>query len=128
MSVSNSCMVVFEDNHLLVVNKPPGILVQGDRTGDESLVELCKKYIKEKYRKPGNVFLGLVHRLDRPVSGLVVMARTSKALERMNRIFRDREVQKMYWAIVIKRPPKDNDRLIIASGYVPSLHKKPAVL
>jgi len=84
MNVYPPFQVVYEDNHLLVVNKPAGILVQGDKTGDKTLIDICKKYIKEKYNKPGEVFLGLVHRLDRPVSGLVILGRTSKALERMN--------------------------------------------
>lgn len=104
--------VVFEDNHLLIINKDPGILVQGDRTGDTTLLDVLKDYIKEKYDKPGEVFLGLVHRLDRPVSGLVVFARTSKALERMNEIFRKRLVQKTYWAVVRQKPPKDADKLV----------------
>lgn len=104
--------VLFEDNHLLVVNKSPGILVQGDATGDVPLVELCKAYIKEKYQKPGEVFLGVVHRLDRPVSGVVVFARTSKALERMNELFREKETTKTYWAIVRSRPPQPEGVLI----------------
>ena len=104
--------VLFEDNHLLVVNKSSGVLVQGDSTGDTPLVELCKQYIKEKYQKPGAVFLGVVHRLDRPVSGVVVLARTSKSLERMNALFRDKETQKTYWAIVKKKPVKDQGTLI----------------
>lgn len=104
--------VVYEDNHLLIVNKDPGILVQGDRTGDTTLLDVLKDYVKEKYNKPGEVFLGLVHRLDRPVSGLVVFARTSKALERMNEIFRKRTVQKTYWAVVRRKPAKDADRLV----------------
>ena len=104
--------IVYEDNHLLIVNKPAGMLVQGDKTGDIALVEECKKYIKEKYKKPGNVFLGLVHRLDRPVSGLVVLARTSKALERMNKIFHDRKIQKKYWAVVKKKPTESSNRLV----------------
>jgi 23S rRNA pseudouridine1911/1915/1917 synthase len=90
--------VLFEDNHLLVVDKASGVLVQGDSTGDVPLAELCKEYIKRKYNKPGAVFLGVVHRLDRPVSGVVVLARTSKALERMNELFRDRQTKKTYWA------------------------------
>lgn len=98
--------VLYEDNHLLIVNKEPGVLVQGDKTGDRPLIDLCKEYIKAKYDKPGDVFLGLVHRLDRPTSGITVLARTSKALERMTKIFRERKVQKYYWAIV-KRRPKD---------------------
>jgi 23S rRNA pseudouridine1911/1915/1917 synthase len=104
--------VLFEDNHLLVVNKAAGILVQGDETGDAPLVELCKNYIKEKYAKPGAVFLGVVHRLDRPVSGIVVLARTSKALDRMNELFRERETTKTYWAIVQSKPNLDSATLI----------------
>lgn len=104
--------VLYEDNHLLIVNKTNGILVQGDETGDKPLVELCKDYIKEKYDKPGAVFLGVVHRLDRPVSGVVVLARTSKSLERMNALFREKETKKTYWAIVKNKPPKDHDTLI----------------
>jgi len=104
--------VIYEDNHLLIVNKAPGILVQGDRTGDVTLLEVLKEYVKEKYNKPGEVFLGLVHRLDRPVSGLVVFARTSKALERMNEIFRKRLVQKTYWAVVRRKPPENAGKLV----------------
>jgi 23S rRNA pseudouridine1911/1915/1917 synthase len=92
-------VVLYEDNHLLIVNKRPGEIVQGDKTGDEPLVETIKQYIKEKYNKPGAVFLGVVHRLDRPVSGAVIFARTSKALARMNEMFKGREVRKVYWAI-----------------------------
>lgn len=104
--------VLFEDNHLLVVNKPAGMLVQGDRTGDEPLIELGKRYLKQKYDKPGNVFLGSAHRIDRPVSGVVVMARTSKALERLNQAFKDRQVEKTYWAIVVRRPAFPEDTLV----------------
>ena len=104
--------VLFEDNHLLVINKQSGVLVQGDATGDKPLVEICKEYIKVNYQKPGDVFLGVVHRLDRPVSGVVVFARTSKALERMNALFKNRETKKIYWALVDKRPPRDEDTLI----------------
>ncbi len=103
--------VVYEDNHLIVVNKEAGTLVQGDRTGDVPLLDLVKQYIKERYNKPGKVFLGAVHRLDRPVSGLVVFARTSKALERMNKLFRDRKVYKTYWAITKKRPRQESGKL-----------------
>ena len=103
--------VIYEDNHLLVVNKQSGILSQGDITGDISLVEYGKKYLKDKYKKPGNVFLGLVHRLDRPVSGAIVMAKTSKALERMNRLFQERKTRKIYWAIVEKPPPNEEGQL-----------------
>lgn len=104
--------VLFEDNHLLVVNKSAGVLVQGDSTGDVPLVDLCKEYIAEKYNKPGAVFLGVVHRLDRPVSGVVVLARTSKSLERMNALFREKETKKTYWAIVRKKPARENGTLI----------------
>jgi 23S rRNA pseudouridine1911/1915/1917 synthase len=104
--------VLFEDNHLLVVNKSSGILVQGDETGDVPLVELCKEYIKKKYDKPGAVFLGVVHRLDRPVSGIVVLARTSKALERMNELFREKQTQKTYWAIVTNKPKQNEGNLV----------------
>ena len=104
--------VIYEDNHLLIVNKAPGILVQGDITGDVPLVDLCKEYIGKKYEKPGAVFLGVVHRIDRPVSGLVVLARTSKALGRMNALFRDRDTKKTYWAITEEKPPRETGNLI----------------
>lgn len=100
--------VLYEDNHLLIVNKASGVLVQGDITGDTPLVELCKEYIRRKYEKPGAVFLGVVHRIDRPVSGIVVLARTSKALERMNALFREKKTKKTYWAIVEQRPPRES--------------------
>lgn len=96
--------VIYEDNHIIVVNKRPGEIVQGDKTGDEPLVETIKRYLKDKYNKPGNVFCGVVHRLDRPVGGLVVFAKTSKALTRLNQMFRDGEVHKTYWAITANRP------------------------
>lgn len=104
--------VVYEDNHIIIVNKAPGEIVQGDKTGDEPLVETVKRWIKEKYAKPGNVFLGVVHRLDRPVAGLVVFAKTSKALARMNEMFRNGEVRKTYWALTRNLPPKEEDRII----------------
>lgn len=104
--------IVYEDNHLIVVNKQSGVLVQGDKTGDMPLLDMLKVYVKEKYQKPGEVFLGTVHRLDRPVSGLVVFARTSKALERMNELFKSRDIDKTYWAIVHKKPPLLTDTLI----------------
>jgi len=104
--------VIYEDNHLFIVNKQPGVLVQGDHTGDNSLVELGKAYVKEKYQKPGNVFLGLVHRLDRPVGGAVVLARTSKALDRMNEVFRKRQVHKVYWAVVKRKPRQAKGKLV----------------
>ena len=96
--------VVYEDNHIIVVNKTASEIVQGDKTGDTPLSETVKQYLKEKYNKPGNVFLGVTHRLDRPVSGLVVFAKTSKALSRLNAMFRNGEVKKTYWAIVRNRP------------------------
>lgn len=98
--------VVYEDNHIIIVNKRSGEIVQGDKTGDRPLSDLVKDYIREKYHKPGEVFLGVVHRLDRPVGGLVVFARTSKALARLNRMFAEGEVHKTYWAIV-KNPPQE---------------------
>ena len=95
--------VVYEDNHIIIVNKESGEIVQGDKTGDRPLSEIVKDYIKEKYQKPGAVFLGVVHRLDRPVSGLVVFARTSKALTRLNKMFAEKDnIKKTYWAIVEK--------------------------
>ena len=104
--------ILFEDNHLIAVNKRAGVLVQGDITGDVPLSELVKEYIKEKYHKPGAVYLGVVHRLDRPVSGVVVFARTSKSLERMNELFRNRETKKVYNAIVYGKPPRPADTLV----------------
>lgn len=104
--------IVFEDNHLVAVNKRPGVLVQGDATGDVPLSELVKDYIKKKYGKPGAVFLGVVHRLDRPVSGVVVFARTSKSLERMNELFRNRETKKIYHAVVHGKPASRSGTLI----------------
>lgn len=103
--------VVYEDNHIIIVNKESGEIVQGDKTGDTPLSDIVKDYIKEKYQKPGNVFLGVVHRLDRPVSGLVVFARTSKALSRLNEMFRTGEVHKTYWAITKESPTELEGRL-----------------
>ncbi|MBX2914380.1 MAG: RluA family pseudouridine synthase [Cyclobacteriaceae bacterium] len=107
----NPLQILYEDNHLLVINKPAGVLVQGDSTGDVPLVELVKEYIKHKYNKPGAAFVGVVHRLDRPVSGVVVFARTSKALTRMNQLFREKETRKTYWALVKTKPPKPDGTL-----------------
>jgi len=104
--------VLYEDNHIIVVNKAPSEIVQGDKTGDKPLSEMVKEYLKERYNKPGNVFCGVTHRLDRPTSGVVVFARTSKALSRLNDMFRDGEVDKTYWAMVKNRPPKAEDTLI----------------
>ncbi len=103
--------VIYEDNHLIVVNKAPGEIVQGDKTGDTPLLETVRAYIKEKYNKPGNVFCGLVHRLDRPVAGLVVFAKTSKALSRMCELFRNGGVHKTYWAITRNAPAEPQGRL-----------------
>lgn len=104
--------ILYEDNHIVVVNKLPGEIVQGDKTGDVPLSEKVKEYIKEKYQKPGAVFLGVVHRIDRPVSGVVIFARTSKALERMNKLFREKDIRKTYWAVVKNKPPLPNDSLV----------------
>ena len=103
--------VLYEDNHIIIVNKASGEIVQGDKTGDTPLSETVKAYIKQAYAKPGNVFLGVVHRLDRPVSGIVVFARTSKALARLNDMFRKGEVHKTYWAITGNKPLHDEGRL-----------------
>lgn len=104
--------VLYEDNHLIIVNKQPSDIVQGDKTGDEPLSETIKKYLKVKYNKPGEVFLGVIHRLDRPVSGVVAFAKTSKALSRMNELVRNRALKKTYWAVVSTPPPAKNGRLV----------------
>jgi 23S rRNA pseudouridine1911/1915/1917 synthase len=104
--------VLYEDNHLIAINKKPSDIVQGDKTGDEPLSEAVKRYIKEKYNKPGKVFLGVVHRLDRPASGVVVFARTSKALSRMNELIRDNKIGKTYWAVVKNKPPEAEAHLV----------------
>lgn len=104
--------VVFEDNHLLVVNKNAGLLVQSDHTKDLCLVDFAKQYLTEKYQKTGNVFCGVVHRLDRPVSGLVILAKTSKALERMNDLFREHQLEKIYLAVVDRKPKNETDTLV----------------
>ena len=104
--------VLYEDNHIIVVNKQSGEIVQGDKTGDTPLSDIVKAWLKEKYNKPGNVFLGVVHRLDRPVSGIVLFAKTSKALPRLNKLFAEHEkVRKTYWAIVANKPPQENGTL-----------------
>lgn len=105
-------MIIYEDNHLLIVSKKPGEIVQGDKSGDIPLIDSLKLYLKEKYKKPGNVFLGLVHRLDRPVAGLVIFAKTSKALSRMSRLFAQGEVEKVYRAIVYQKPIEPEGKLI----------------
>jgi 23S rRNA pseudouridine1911/1915/1917 synthase len=110
--IDHTVEVLFEDNHLIAVNKKPGQIVQGDKTGDIPLPELIKNYLKEKYNKPGNVFCGVIHRLDRPVSGVCLFAKTSKALARMNEVFHDREVQKIYWAVVKNKPGSLGQKLV----------------
>ena len=104
--------VVYEDNHLLAINKRAGEIVQGDKTGDEPLSETIKKWLKEKYDKQGNVFCGVIHRIDRPVSGVVIFAKTSKALARMNQLIQDRQLHKRYWAIVKNAPPQPQGNLV----------------
>ena len=104
--------VVYEDNHIIIVNKTASEIVQGDKTGDVPLSETVKQYLKEKYHKPGNVFIGVTHRLDRPVNGLVVFAKTSKALSRLNEMFKNSEVKKTYWAIVKQTPAETEGELV----------------
>lgn len=104
--------ILYEDNHLIAVNKSTSDLVQGDKTGDVSLDKKLKVFLKEKYNKPGNVFVGVIHRLDRPVSGVVVFAKTSKGLSRMNKLFQLKEMRKVYWAIVQNKPPKTSERIV----------------
>lgn len=112
VSTKDNLQILLEDNHIIVVNKRVGDIVQGDKTGDKPLSEVVKEYVKEKYNKPGEVFLGVVHRLDRPTSGIVVFARTSKALTRLNEMFSNRETQKTYWAIVKNRPENAEATLV----------------
>jgi 23S rRNA pseudouridine1911/1915/1917 synthase len=112
ISTKTNLQILHEDNHIIVVNKRVGDIVQGDKTGDKPLSDVVKEYIKDKYNKPGEVFLGVVHRLDRPTTGIVVFARTSKALTRMNELFSNRETQKTYWAVVKNKPSKNEDKLV----------------
>jgi 23S rRNA pseudouridine1911/1915/1917 synthase len=112
ISDKNNLQVLYEDNHLIVINKRVGDIVQGDKTGDKPLSEVVKEYIKDKFNKPGEVFLGVIHRLDRPTTGIVIFARTSKALTRMNALFSNRETQKTYWAIVKNKPQNSEDKLV----------------
>ncbi|WP_306350442.1 RluA family pseudouridine synthase [Flavobacterium sp. '19STA2R22 D10 B1'] len=112
ISNKSNIQILHEDNHIIIVNKRVGDIVQGDKTGDKPLSEVVKEFIKDKYNKPGEVFLGVVHRLDRPTSGIVLFAKTSKALTRLNDLFKNRETQKTYWAIVKNKPSKAEDSLI----------------
>ena len=112
ISTKSNLQILHEDNHIIVINKRVGDIVQGDKTGDKPLSEVVKEYIKDKYNKPGEVFLGVVHRLDRPTTGIIVFARTSKALKRLNELFSNRETQKTYWAVVKNKPPKSEDNLV----------------
>ena len=112
ISNKSNLQILHEDNHLIVINKRVGDIVQGDKTGDKPLSEVVKEYIKDKYNKPGEVFLGVVHRLDRPTTGIVVFARTSKALTRLNELFKNRETQKTYWAVVKHKPVESKGSLI----------------
>lgn len=104
--------ILYEDNHIIAINKKSGDLAQGDKTGDTPLVEHVKQYLKEKYNKPGDVFLGIPHRLDRPTSGILLFARTSKALTRLNDMFKNKDFEKTYWAVVKNMPPKQEDTLV----------------
>lgn len=107
-----SSRILYEDNHLIAVNKLPSEIVQGDKTGDTPLSEDVKEFLRKKYNKPGNVFTGVIHRIDRPVSGVVIFAKTGKALSRMNELVKNRGLKKTYWAIVQKRPEKEKDELV----------------
>jgi 23S rRNA pseudouridine1911/1915/1917 synthase len=111
-STKENLQVLFEDNHIIIVNKRAGDITQGDKTGDKPLSDVVKEYIKDKYNKPGLVFIGTVHRLDRPTSGIVIFARTSKALERLNKMLREKTINKTYWALVKNPPKKTSDTLI----------------
>ncbi|WP_418498722.1 RluA family pseudouridine synthase [Flagellimonas sp.] len=110
-STPSNLQVLFEDNHIIVINKRVGDIVQGDKTGDSPLSDVVKKYLKEKYNKPGNVYLGVVHRLDRPTSGIVLFAKTSKALPRLNKLFSEGKTKKIYWAVVDNAPPNESGTL-----------------
>ncbi|MEZ4839896.1 RluA family pseudouridine synthase [Flavobacterium sp.] len=112
ITTKDNLQILHEDNHLIVINKRVGDIAQGDNSGDKPLPDIVKEFLKEKYNKPGDVFLGVVHRLDRPTSGIVVFAKTSKALTRMNDLFSSRETQKTYWAVVKNKPPNQEDTLI----------------
>jgi len=111
-SNKENLQVLHEDNHIIIINKRAGDITQGDKTGDKPLSDVVKEYVKDKYNKPGAVFIGTVHRLDRPTSGIVIFARTSKALERLNKMLRDKTINKTYWALVKNQPKKESDTLI----------------
>ena len=111
LSTKHNLNVIYEDNHIIIVNKRAGDIVQGDKTGDQPLSEVVKDYLKDKYNKPGNVYLGVVHRLDRPTTGIVMFSKTSKALPRLNKLFSDKDAKKTYWAIIKNEPPKTQDTL-----------------
>ncbi len=108
----NKLEILYEDNHIIAINKKPSDIVQGDKTGDTPLSDFVKQYIKQKYKKPGDVFIGTVHRIDRPVSGIVLFAKTSKALTRLNQMFQGKEIQKTYWAVVKNKPQSSSGKLI----------------
>lgn len=112
LSNKDNLQILHEDNHIIAINKRVGDIVQGDKTGDKSLADIVKEYIKEKYNKPGAVFIGVIHRLDRPTTGIVIFARTSKALTRLNEMFSNRETQKTYWAVVKNKPKNDSETLV----------------
>ena len=112
LSNKNNLQVLYEDNHIIAVNKRVGDIVQGDKTGDKPLSDVVKEYIKDKYNKPGEVFLGVVHRLDRPTTGIVIFARTSKALTRLNELFANRDTHKTYWAVVKNKPQQSSGTLV----------------
>lgn len=122
-TTKDSLQILFEDNHIIIINKRCGDITQGDKTGDTPLNEIVKQYLKEKYNKPGNVFLGTTHRLDRPTSGIVIYAKTSKALERINKMFRDKKIIKTYWAIVKGHPKKHENSLTNFVKKKPQLNK-----
>ncbi|WP_405609325.1 RluA family pseudouridine synthase [Polaribacter sp. Asnod1-A03] len=111
-STKENLQILFEDNHIVIINKRAGDITQGDKTGDKPLSHVVKEYIKDKYNKPGNVYLGVVHRLDRPTSGIIIFAKTSKSLERLNKMLRDKTIHKTYWAVVKNHPKKEKDTLI----------------
>lgn len=111
LSSKSNLQVLYEDNHIIIINKRVGDIVQGDKTGDKPLSDVVKDFIKDKYQKPGNVYLGVTHRLDRPTTGIVVFAKTSKVLPRLNKLFADKKINKIYWAVVKQKPKKEKNTL-----------------